>query len=71
MNEAVVDYWRQHYVHPRMGVCVLCGNSGVIDTRGRAETAAGMPCGDRVYCICPNGQVMRRAQEPTPGPGEL
>lgn len=40
--------------------CGLCGNSGVVDTRGQIRTAAGFECGVRAWCICPNGRVMKR-----------
>jgi hypothetical protein len=40
-------------------MCGLCGNSGFIDTRGRAVTAAGIEVGMKTYCICPNGQIYR------------
>ncbi len=42
------------------GHCCICGNRGVIDTRGKLTTPAGQPCGDIVWCICPNGRVMKR-----------
>lgn len=51
----LTDYWYAHYA---AGACTLCGNRGVIDTRGVA-THAGMVVGRRNYCICPNGQMMR------------
>lgn len=55
-NEHVVNYWHGHYTNK--GLCSLCGNSGVIDTRG-VRSAAGVECGRLNFCICPNGQVMR------------
>lgn len=54
-NEAVTRYWLECYAD---GVCTLCGNHGVIDTRG-VTTPAGVPAGRVNYCICPNGQAMR------------
>lgn len=54
-NEAIVDYWYKYYVKDH---CTLCGNSGVIDTRG-VQTAAGIPVGRLNFCICPNGQAIR------------
>jgi hypothetical protein len=56
LDAAVTDYWHQHYT--RKGVCCLCGNSGVLDTRG-VRTPAGIECGALAFCICPNGQTMR------------
>ena len=45
------DYADQH--------CTLCANSGVIDSRGR-RTAAGVMVGRLNWCICPNGQALRK-----------
>ncbi len=39
--------------------CGLCGNSGVIDTRGRVFTAAGVSCGVLAFCLCPNGRAFK------------
>lgn len=52
------DFWHQEYSD--RGHCCLCGNAGYIDTRGKIRTAAGHECGDLVWCICPNGRVMKR-----------
>jgi hypothetical protein len=52
----ITDYWHEHYVN--RGMCSLCGNSGIIDTRG-ARTPAGLEVGRVNFCICPNGQSMR------------
>ena len=41
------------------GACCLCGNHGVIDTRGKVFTPAGSEVGARVYCICPNGRRLK------------
>jgi hypothetical protein len=60
----VADYWYQFYCTNH---CTLCGNSGVIDTRG-ATTAAGIRVGRLNWCICPNGQAFRnqsKGAEPT------
>lgn len=55
-RKAVVNYWAQWYIQDTH--CSLCGNSGVIDTRG-IKTPAGYPCGRVNLCICPNGQALR------------
>lgn len=60
----VTDYWYQYYMDD---YCTLCGNSGKVDTRG-ARTAAGIEVGRINWCICPNGQLLRkgnRGAEPT------
>lgn len=62
-NETVIDYWYEFYADHH---CTLCGNSGIIDSRG-VKTAAGVEVGRKNWCICPNGQTIR-SQLPT---GEL
>jgi hypothetical protein len=59
-NNLISDYWIKNYVH--RGHCSLCGNTGKIDTTG-IRTPAGWLVGRVNYCICPNGQVMRRHLE--------
>jgi hypothetical protein len=59
MNDAVVDYWAENYAPE--GFCSLCGNSGIIDTRG-VRTPAGVEVGRFNYCICPNGQTLSKAR---------
>lgn len=54
-KRAVEDYWLEFYCTEH---CTLCGNSGVVDTRG-VRTPVGVPCGRKNWCICPNGQVLR------------
>jgi hypothetical protein len=53
---AITRYWLKHYATQH---CTLCGNSGVIDSRGR-KTAAGVLAGRLNWCICPNGQALRK-----------
>jgi hypothetical protein len=52
------EFWFSEYA--LRGHCCLCGNYGIIDTRGKVFTPAGFECGDRVFCICPNGREMKR-----------
>lgn len=54
-DQHVIDYAMGHYV---TGHCTLCGNHGVIDSRG-VRTSAGHHVGRLNYCICPNGQSLR------------
>ncbi len=51
----VTKYWLDYYCTEH---CTLCGNRGIIDTRG-TSTPAGLVVGRINYCICPNGQIMR------------
>jgi len=41
------------------GLCTLCGNRGVMDTR-RVRTPAGVEVGRLNYCLCPNGMALRQ-----------
>lgn len=70
----VIDDLRQKYMRLPVGkcrevwyrfvspnqMCGLCGQSGIIDTRGKLFTPAGVECGVRVTCICPNGQSLEK-----------
>ncbi len=56
-NELVTDYVFTYYLSPE-NMCSLCGQRGIIDTRG-VETPAGFPAGRLNWCLCPNGQAMR------------
>jgi len=55
---ALANLWLAEFSH--RGHCCICGNHGTIDTRGKVFTPAGYECGDLVYCICPNGRVMKK-----------
>jgi len=55
--KAITDYWHKYYVNK--GLCSLCGNHGIIDTIG-IRTPAGVLVGRINFCICPNGQAMRK-----------
>lgn len=52
------DYWITNFVGAE-AACSLCGNRGVIDTRG-VRTYAGVEVGRLNWCLCPNGRVMRK-----------
>ena len=58
-NRTVSNYAMDHYIHGPLGLCSLCGNTGVIDTRQTAVSPAGYNAGRLNWCICPNGQAMR------------
>jgi len=38
-------------------ICGLCGQSGVLDTRGEVFSPVGVECGVLRFCICPNGRA--------------
>ncbi len=56
-KQVVTDYWHKFFI--KEGLCSLCGNVGIIDTRATARSPAGFYCGDVHFCICPNGQQWR------------
>jgi len=56
------DLWRDYLGGPLGGLCGLCGNSGTIDTTG-VKSPAGVECGGKFFCICPNGRSMKEHGE--------
>jgi hypothetical protein len=59
VNKVLTAYWSDHYIGSHK-LCVLCGNTGVIDTTKSAVSPMGVTgLGRRDFCICPNGQQMR------------
>jgi hypothetical protein len=44
-------------------MCSLCGQAGIIDTRG-IRTPANFECGGLHYCICPNGRALKAKDAP-------
>ncbi|MCC2656888.1 MAG: hypothetical protein K0Q76_1996 [Panacagrimonas sp.] len=64
-DEAITEYWRQHYC---AGDCTICGGRGWFDTTGTCSRA-GRPVGRLHYCICPNGQQLRASNFPITSDG--
>jgi hypothetical protein len=60
-NKPVTTYWIEHYVGEQ-GICTLCGNTGLVDTRG-TFSPAGVQVGRVNFCIWPNGQARRQFEE--------
>ena len=56
VHHIITNYWLAYYSTEH---CTLCGNKGIIDTTG-VTTYMGLPVGRRNYCICSNGQHMRK-----------
>ena len=52
------DLWLNEFAPKHL--CCLCGNRGIIDTRGKVFSPAGIECGALVYCICPNGRSLKK-----------
>ena len=60
------DTWLEFLGPPDVqSCCGLCGNSGIVDTRGKVFTPSGYDCGVRAYCICPNGRTVKAATDNT------
>lgn len=57
MAPLMSEFWKEF--NGPQGLCGLCGNSGVIDTRGRVFSAAGVSCGVLAFCLCPNGRAFK------------
>lgn len=57
-EDILSEYWLEHYAP--QDVCVLCGNSGIVDTKGTAFWPDGKPAGGRHWCFCPNGRERRK-----------
>lgn len=54
------DTWLEFLGPPGVeSYCGLCGNAGIVDTRGKIKTPYGDDCGVRAYCICPNGRTIK------------
>lgn len=57
----VTAYWLEYYVSDNH--CSLCGNTGIIESRG-VRTPAGYELPPKSnWCICPNGQQLRSLQK--------
>ena len=54
-KERLTEYWLKHFCDSH---CTICGNHGIIDSRG-IRTSAGLHVGRLNYCICPNGMALR------------
>ena len=52
-NSPITKYWLKNYIGGSPCGCLLCGTKGVIDSRDVT--------GCINFCICPNGQALRRA----------
>lgn len=67
LSETILnDYWMKYYISEpgTEGRCTLCGNSGILDTRG-VKDVCGNDVGCLNYCICPNGQELREIANET------
>jgi hypothetical protein len=64
--KAITDYWSKYYLtNEDRGfgpyiMCSLCANQGTIDTRSTAISPVGNYLGRINFCICPNGQALRK-----------
>jgi len=70
--DSITKFWFENYntkaFSPSLnqkvgGYCSLCGNSGIIDTRGRATTPTGEDIGKLNCCMCPNGRAQKKVEE--------
>lgn len=56
------DFWLENFVNKEYLLCGLCGNTGIIDTTESDISHAGVKCGGKYFCICPNGRTMKAEQ---------
>lgn len=68
------------FVDQQSNLCGLCGNRGVIDTRGKVRSPTGTVTGVLAHCICPNGRSWKAkgidpavwgSDQPAPPPSSL
>lgn len=60
-DNPITDYWLKYYLDTEHHLCTLCGNSGVIIIEEvRNPLGKLLKIGYRNYCICPNGQLLRK-----------
>lgn len=50
--------WKAEFVKGKY--CSLCGNSGIIDSRGRKVFSTNVEVGRTSFCICPIGRATKR-----------
>lgn len=59
-EEFMVEVDCPGYPGIKTSLCGLCGNTGKIDTVGKIQSPAGVSCGIRAFCICPNGRAWKK-----------
>jgi hypothetical protein len=57
LAEELTEVWLRE-LHD--GLCSLCGNSGLVDTRSTAISPTGQRVGRVHACVCPNGRSLLR-----------
>lgn len=71
-NEVIDQYWMAYYNVPASDkergftfpACGLCGGVGVVHSK--CFTPNGIPLDNKFFCICPNGQSLRKlGRDPT------
>jgi hypothetical protein len=71
MSKEITDYWQKYFLTEEdagfgpYSMCSLCANQGIIDTRETAISPRGNYLGRLNFCICPNGQVLRKQHSKT------
>lgn len=67
LNDVLIEFkkgvlekiWLKNYTAAEAH-CTLCANTGIIDTTNSAISCSGHRPGRKNYCICPNGQRMKK-----------
>ena len=61
-EEHLTEYNMYHFSHPKTRFCTLCGNTGIVNTMGKAVSPSGVKTGFTGWCFCPNGVIQRQAE---------
>ncbi len=61
-DNSITNYWLKYYLGEKSGLCILCGNTGLINTeKVRNPNGRLLKPEQTAYCICPNGQSLRKS----------
>ncbi len=58
-KKIISNFWYDNYFDNGTNACMLCGNTGIIQTN-EVKTPAGIPLKNRkIYCLCSNGRAIK------------
>jgi hypothetical protein len=58
----LTDFWFANYLDTESQLCCLCGNTGKIHLKGVKSPAGAILNTKEVYCLCPNGILMKEGE---------
>jgi|WetSurSiteA1Bulk_404760.scaffolds.fasta_scaffold06650_6 hypothetical protein len=63
-DNPITDYWLKYYIDRESDLCALCGNTGTIILYNvRNPSGELLKSAHTDYCICPNGQSLRKRKD--------